>query len=80
MKRADAYTRISAILSADFQVPAERVVEDAHLRADLGLDSLALTDLAFLLQSDFGFKSEPDEFRGVATVGALVDFVADHAP
>ena len=72
--------RLRSILESDFQVPADRITEDAHLRTDCGLDSLALTDLAFLVQSDFGFKAEPDDFRGVTTVGALAEFVAKHAP
>lgn len=76
MPAADALTRLTAILADDFQVPRERIVRDAHLRTELGLDSLSLTDLAFLVQRDFGFKADADDFRGVTTVGALADFCA----
>ena len=80
MTKEDAYIRLVSLLEADFQVPREKIADDTHLRTDLGLDSLALTDLALLVQTDFGFDSEPDSFMGLATVGALAEFVAVNAP
>jgi acyl carrier protein len=74
-----ARVRVHAVLRDDFKVAAERLDDAAHLRVDLRLDSLALTDLAVLVQQDFGFKVTPDQFRGVTTVGALIAFVAAHA-
>lgn len=68
--------RVAALLRDDFKVVPEAIADDAHLRVDLRLDSLALTDLAVLVQQDFGFKVTPDRFRDVNTVGALVAFVA----
>lgn len=80
MSDGEALERVSALLRNDFQVPAEKVVASAHLRVDLGLDSLALTDLAFLVKQDFALAElTPESFRGITTVGALADFVARHA-
>lgn len=76
----EALTRLASTLEADFQIAPDRITADAHLRSDLGLDSLALTDLAFLVQSDFGFESDPEAFRGVTTLRALAEFVTRHAP
>lgn len=73
-----ARLRVHGVLRDDFKVVPEAIRDDAHLRVDLRLDSLALTDLAVLVQQDFGFKVTPDAFRGVTTVGALVAFVAAH--
>jgi len=70
------FERLVTILSDDFQVPGGVISRDSHLRTDLGLDSLSLTDLAFLVQRDFGFKAAAEDFRGVTTVGALADFIA----
>jgi acyl carrier protein len=80
MTKETAYTRLAAMLETDFQVPSEKIAESAELRTELGLDSLALTDLALLIQTDFDFDSEPDAFMGLSTVGALAEFVATHAP
>ena len=73
-----ARERIYDVLREDFKVVPDVLSDEAHLRVDLRLDSLALTDLAVLVQQDFGFKVTPEAFRGVTTVGALVAFVAAH--
>ncbi len=74
-----AFESIVSILRNDFQVTTD-ITRASHLRTELGLDSLSLTDLAFLIQRDFGFKAQADAFRGVTTVGALADLVAATAP
>lgn len=75
MSQPDAtFDRLARILREDFHVPAHAITPDTHLRVDLGLDSLSLTDLAFLVQRDLGFSAAADELRGVTTVGALVAF------
>lgn len=80
MTDPEALDRVRALLVNDFQVPEEKVTPAAHLRVDLGLDSLSLTDLAFLVKQDLGLDAvTPDAFRGVTTVGALATFVATHA-
>ena len=70
------FDRVVRLLADDFQLAPDTVTRDSHLRTDLGLDSLSLTDLAFLVQQDFGFKAAPEAFRGITTVGQLADFVA----
>jgi len=70
-----AFDRLVNILRDDFQVPVGDITRASHLRVDLALDSLSLTDLAFLVQRDFGFTAAAEDFRGVTTVGALADFV-----
>jgi len=79
MQVDEAFARLRSILADDFQVPAERVTADASLRSDLGLDSLSLTDLAFLVQRDFGFRAEAETFAGVTSVGALAALIAAKA-
>lgn len=81
MERDDALARVTRLLHEDFKVPLAGITSESHLRVDLGLDSLALTDLAFLVKQDFalGEAVTPESFRGVTTVGALADFLARHA-
>lgn len=80
MTRDDVFQRLCRILAEDFQAVPERLSDESSLRGDLGLDSLALTDLAFLIQSDFGIKASPEVFRDVATLGALADAIANRHP
>ena len=79
MSSAQIMERLRGILVAEFQASPEAVVPEAHLRADLGFDSLTLTDLAFLVQGDFGFKATAADFRDVRTVGDLAEVIARHA-
>jgi len=81
MEHADALERLKTILIDDFKVSAS-IDRTSHLRTDLGLDSLALTDLAFLVKQDFALGADvgPESFRGLNTVGLLADFLARHAP
>ena len=48
--------KIHAILTEDFELPAEALTEDANLREDLGLDSLDAVDLANRLEEQTGIK------------------------
>jgi len=73
------FDRLARLLEDDFQVPPTAIAREAHLRTDLGLDSLSLTDLAFLVQQDFQFKAPPEDFRGITTLGSLSDFVSARA-
>lgn len=79
MQPSEAHRRLTAILARDFQIDPDRATPDAHLRADLGFDSLTLTDLAFLVQSDLGFKASAEDFRDVRTVADLSAVIARHA-
>lgn len=63
------------MLQTDFKVPPSKISSSAHLRHDLAFDSLTLTDLAFIVRSDFGVDAPAEEFRAVDTVGALVTLI-----
>ena len=78
MTADEVLARVQAMLEDDFAI-TRAVDRDTHLRVDLGLDSLALTDLAFLVKQDFALADiGPDAFRGVTTVGLLVDMIVQH--
>lgn len=70
--------RLVVLLPEAFDVQSSKVEPGAHLRADLGFDSLTLTDLAFVVQGDFGFKARAEDFRDVRTVGDLAQVIAGH--
>ena len=53
---------------------------DDHLELDLGLDSLALVELAAALEARFGLVIPEDGFADIFTVGELINFVASRGP
>jgi len=75
MTRDDIRAKIISILSDDFQVPADKVTDDATFRGTFGLDSLDIVDFILLLQKDFGYKAPTESYQDIQNVGMLVDFV-----
>jgi len=73
--RNDILSRLRTILVEDLQVSPDVIHDDAHFRTDLRLDSLSLVDFVFLVQKDFGFKAEMEEFRDARTMGTLADVI-----
>jgi len=55
--------------------PPEVLKDDLRLSQDLGLDSLALTEMAFVLDDLFGVSFETREMATVQTVGDLKRFL-----
>lgn len=54
--------------------------ESLKLREDLGLDSLALMELAFKLEELFGIEIDPSGTPGITTVGQLQQLVRSQVP
>lgn len=71
----DALRMIQRILSDTLGMEAEAVTPDAHLRDDLGLDSLDAIDLIGALQDELGEQIESNVMGDVATVGDMADLV-----
>ena len=55
--------------------PPAVLEDELRLNQDLGLDSLALTEMAFKLDDLFGIPIETREMAGVQTVGDLKSFL-----
>lgn len=48
---------------------------DAHLKNDLGIDSLDFVDIVVIVERKFGFKIKAEEMAGVTTLGAFYDYI-----
>jgi acyl carrier protein len=55
--------------------PPAVLQDELRLGPDLGLDSLALTEMAFVMDDLFGIPIETREMAGVQTVGDLKAFL-----
>lgn len=65
-------TEVRAALVELFDVDPLRVVPEAHLFDDLGLDSIDAIDLVVRLQQATGKKLSPEQFKSVRTVGDML--------
>jgi acyl carrier protein len=67
-------------LTAELEVPAERVSDETRFREDLDADSLDLYELVMELEDTYGIAMTEDEAAKIETVGAAVDFVFERLP
>jgi acyl carrier protein len=75
LSRDEVQTRLAHYLTAMFEVPADKIVADARLYEDLGLDSIDAVDLIVKLQELTGRKIPPAKFKTVRTVDDVVNQV-----
>jgi acyl carrier protein len=67
---------INSSLAEEFELDIEKMVPDAHLKDDLGLDSLDRVDTVIVLEHAFKFKIREEEaIREIRTLGDIHRFV-----
>ncbi|MFK7742771.1 MAG: acyl carrier protein [Planctomycetota bacterium] len=76
MERKEIFERIRNVVadSAVSKVDLDTVTEATPI-ADLGFDSLAVLDLLFDLEQEFGVQITAAQIQEIATVGELVTFL-----
>lgn len=67
--------QLRAVLSSSFEIEPARITLQADLFKDLDLDSIDAVDLAIKLQEITGKRVKPQEFKGIRTVGDVLDTV-----
>ncbi|MET0341506.1 MAG: acyl carrier protein [Polyangiales bacterium] len=76
MTRDEIFAKVRATLVDNFEIPAERVTDDARLMEDLELDSIDAIDMAVQIQEMTGVRVEEDDLKKLRTVGDTVQLVA----
>jgi acyl carrier protein len=80
MTRDEVMTKVVEHLSAELEVPAEKINEATSFKDDLDADSLDLYELVMELEDTYGVKVPEEEASRIETVGDAVDFVVDRLP
>ncbi|CAA0091571.1 Acyl carrier protein [Zhongshania aliphaticivorans] len=75
--RADIYQHIVDVMSNLFEIPPEKLTEDAELYDELDIDSIDAVDLIVELKNFTGKKIAPDDFKSVRTIGDIVNAVEE---
>lgn len=73
MTKNELFDRISRILQDTFEIDPARITPEAHLNADLDIDSIDAVDLIVQLKPLLGGRLQPDAFKSVRTVQDVVD-------
>lgn len=71
MNEQEIRERVNKILEDAFELTADKLVPEANLRDELGLDSLDGVDLVVALEKAFQVKIEETDARQIDTVGKI---------
>lgn len=78
MTEQEIIDRTNSVFEESFEIEPERLVPEAHIFTDLGLDSLDIVDLIVALQTSFGVKIRTDEkVREIRTLSDVYRFIAE---
>ncbi len=76
MTREEIVSTINTVFEDSFEIEPERLVPEANIFLDLGLDSLDTVDLVVAIQKKFGVQVRDDErVRSIRTLGDVYQFI-----
>ncbi len=76
MAEQDIIRMVNEVFVDSFEIPADKLMPEANIFNDLGLDSLDIVDLVVALQKKFGITIRDDErVRTIRTLGDIYNFI-----
>lgn len=75
MNRNEIEEKVRNFLIEDLEIDEEKIIPDALLKEDLGIDSLDFVDIVVIVERNFGFKIKPEEMKGVDTYSKFCDYI-----
>ena len=66
---------IKTFLIEEFEIDEEKINPDAHLKDDLGLESLDFVDIAVIVQKEFGLTLKGEEMTAIRTLDDLYEYI-----
>ena len=75
MKREEIEQIVKRFLIEEIEVDEAIINSSAHLKNDLGIDSLDFVDIVVIVERNFGFKINPEEMGEVQTLSQFCDYI-----
>jgi len=75
MNRKDIENKINDFLVEEFEIEGSKISPGAHLKNDLGLESLDFVDIAVIVQKEFGLTLKGEEMTAIRTLQNLYDYI-----
>jgi len=69
--------KVNAFLVDELEIDESKIEDDARLKEDLGIDSLEVVDVIVLVEQEFGFKMNREDFKDLKTYGDFCQFIAN---
>jgi len=75
MTRENIEKTINGLLIEEFEIDENAITPGAHLKNDLGLESLDFVDIAVIVQKEFGLTLKGEEMTSIRTLQNLYDYI-----
>lgn len=75
MTREQIIETTKEFLSDEFEVSVDVIQDEAPLQETLDLDSLDYVDLVVIIEENFGFKVQQNDFTDIKTFSDFYDYV-----
>lgn len=75
MELKEIQEKINNLFIEDFEIEETLIKPEAHLKNDLGIDSLDFVDIVAIIDREFGFKPVLQELKEIATLNDLYFFI-----
>lgn len=75
MTREEINQKVKDFLIEDLEIDEDKIVDDALLKDDMGIDSLDFVDIVVIVEKNFGFKIKPEEMVNIKTLSQFCDYI-----
>jgi acyl carrier protein len=75
MTKEDIIKIINNFLIEEFEIDEKQISSSAHLKDDLGLESLDFVDIAVVVQKEFGLTLKGEEMTAIRTLQDLYGYI-----
>ncbi|MBO5086748.1 MAG: acyl carrier protein [Paludibacteraceae bacterium] len=75
MELKEIQEKVNNLFIEDFEIEEILIKPEAHLKNDLGIDSLDFVDIVAIIDREFGFKPVLQELKEIATLNDLYLFI-----
>ena len=69
--------KVKTFLVEELEIDEDKIVGDARLKEDMGIDSLEVVDVVVLVEEEFGFKMKPEDFKSLKTLDQFCAFIQE---
>jgi acyl carrier protein len=75
MTKDNIISTVNKLLTEEFEIEETVLKPGAHLKNDLGLESLDFVDIAVIVQKEFGLTLKGEEMASIQTLDNLYDHI-----
>ncbi len=76
MEMSEIIKVTNEFLVDEFEVDGDTITPEADLKETLDMDSLDYVDLVVVIESNFGFKVKPEDFKDIVTFQDFYNYLA----